>query len=129
MHSLVPLFLFIYLPCAINFLFASLAEPRSDYEDVADASGRGSGCGAETGNCLLTRYLNGCFNFFFLYFDFLRVCCRLCSCAMHAQGKETNEVRRLYVKFFITKMYTSIDMVYVLYRLYNKSILLNVSQA
>ena len=67
--------------------------------------------------------------FFLLDFDFLRVCCRLCSCAMHAQGKETNEVRRLYVNFFITKLYTTIDMVYLLYRLYHKSILLNVSQA
>ncbi len=67
--------------------------------------------------------------FVLIDFDFLRVCCRLCSCALHAQGKETNEVRRLYVNFFITKLYTSKDLVCLLYRLYNTSILLNVSQA
>jgi hypothetical protein len=63
---------------------------------------------------------------FFLYFDFLRVCCRLCSCAMHAQGKETNEVRRLYVNFFITKFYTTINMVYIFYLVHilNRSFLM-----
>ena len=69
---------------------------------------------------------------FFSRLDFLRVCCRLCSCAMHAQGKETNEVRRFDVfrkLMFITNVYATIDVVYLLSRLFIKSILLHVSQA
>ena len=42
--------------------------------------------------------------FFFLDFDFLRVCCRLCSCAMHAQGKDRDERGTAFVcKLFYYK--------------------------
>ena len=65
------------------------------------------------------------------FFDFLRVGWRLCSCAMHANGKETNEVRRFDVfraLFFITNLYITIDIVYLLSHQYIKSILPHVSQ-
>ena len=56
--------------------------------------------GAETESVLLPRYLNRRFNIICLDIDFLRVCFRLRSCAMLAQGKETNEERHLHAIFF-----------------------------